>query len=55
MSAVAAAGVAAWVMPQILTGKPAAGAAMSTPGARDQPGTGGARAATGAGGTPGAG
>ena len=37
MSAVATAGVAAWVVPEILTAKPAAGATLSVVGAGDVP------------------
>ena len=56
MSALATAGVAAWVVPEILTAKPAAGAAMSSPGSGGTTGSGGAPGGTTeSGGTPGSG
>ena len=51
MSAVAGAGAAAWVVPEILTAKPAAGAGLS--GVTTSPSTGGATPTTGTNGTDG--
>ena len=53
MSAVAGAGAAAWMVPEILTAKPAAGATMSVgPGTTGTPGGPGTPGTTGTPGTP---
>ncbi len=54
MSAVATAGAAAWVVPEILTAKPAAGASLSGTGGASGASVGVSTSASTGGGTPGA-